>query len=223
MKQLIALLMALFSFSTSNSQTSIYDIAINDISGKAIDLGAFKGKYILFVNVASECGFTPQYAGLEEIHQFYKDNLVVIGLPCNQFGGQEPAAGGHREECQGRPGDRDRDRRGTGRRIHRLGHPSVSATTAQTEEASLELGRQRRLDIEGRGDQHFGVGFLWRIENTIRRTLLDDLALTHDDDLIGQRPHDFEVVADKQVGELVALLQVAQEIDNLRLNRHVER
>ena len=83
--------MALFSFSTSNSQTSIYDIAINNISGKPIDLGAFKGKYILFVNVASECGFTPQYAGLEELHQFYKDNLVVIGLPCNQFGGQEPA------------------------------------------------------------------------------------------------------------------------------------
>ena len=92
MKQFIALLMALLSFSTSNSQTSIYDIAINNISGKPIDLGAFKGKYILFVNVASECGFTPQYAGLEELHQLYKDNLIVIGLPCNQFGGQEPAA-----------------------------------------------------------------------------------------------------------------------------------
>jgi len=91
MKQIIALLMALFSFSTSNSQTSIYDIAINDISGKPIDLGSFKGKYILFVNVASECGFTTQYAALEELHQLYKDNLVVIGLPCNQFGGQESA------------------------------------------------------------------------------------------------------------------------------------
>ena len=92
MKQIIALLMALFSFSTSNSQTSIYDIAINDISGKSIDLGAFKGKHILFVNVASECGFTPQYAGLEELHKQFKDDLIVIGLPCNQFGGQEPAA-----------------------------------------------------------------------------------------------------------------------------------
>ena len=91
MKQLVALLMALFSFSASNAQTSIYDIAINDISGKSIDLGAFKGQYILFVNVASECGFTSQYAGLEELHQLYKDNLIVIGLPCNQFGGQEPA------------------------------------------------------------------------------------------------------------------------------------
>ena len=92
MKQLIALLMALASFSNINAQASIYDIAINDISGKSIDLGAFKGKHILFVNVASKCGFTPQYAGLEELHQQFKDDLVVIGLPCNQFGGQEPGA-----------------------------------------------------------------------------------------------------------------------------------
>jgi len=92
MKQLIALLMALVSFSNINAQASIYDIAINDISGKSMDLGAFKGKHILFVNVASKCGFTPQYAGLEELHQQFKDDLVVIGLPCNQFGGQEPGA-----------------------------------------------------------------------------------------------------------------------------------
>ena len=92
MKQLITLLMGLFSFSISNPQISIYDISINDINGKSIDLGAFKGKYILFVNVASECGFTPQYAGLEELHKQFKDDLIVIGLPCNQFGGQEPAA-----------------------------------------------------------------------------------------------------------------------------------
>ena len=90
MKQLIALLMGVFSFFISNAQTSIYDIAINDISGKPIDLEDFKGKHILFVNVASECGFTPQYAGLEELHKQFKDNLIVIGLPCNQFGGQEP-------------------------------------------------------------------------------------------------------------------------------------
>ena len=81
--------MAIFTFSTSNAQESIYDVAINDISGNPIDLNAFKGKYILFVNVASECGFTPQYAGLEELHQQFKEGLVVIGLPCNQFGKQE--------------------------------------------------------------------------------------------------------------------------------------
>ena len=92
MKNLILLIMALFTFTTSNAQESIYDIAINDISGNPIDLNEFKGKHVLFVNVASECGFTSQYAGLEELHQQYKNDLIVIGLPCNQFGGQEPAA-----------------------------------------------------------------------------------------------------------------------------------
>ena len=82
--------MVLFTFTTSNAQESIYDVAINDISGNPIYLNEFKGKHILFVNVASECGFTQQYAGLEELHQQFKDGLVVIGLPCNQFGGQEP-------------------------------------------------------------------------------------------------------------------------------------
>lgn len=81
--------MALFTFTTSNAQESIYDVAINDISGNPIDLNEFKGKHILFVNVASECGFTPQYAGLEELYKQFKEGLVVIGLPCNQFGGQE--------------------------------------------------------------------------------------------------------------------------------------
>jgi glutathione peroxidase len=82
--------MSLFTFITTNAQESVYDIEINDISGNSIDLKQFRGKYILFVNVASECGFTPQYAGLEELHQQFKEDLVVIGLPCNQFGGQEP-------------------------------------------------------------------------------------------------------------------------------------
>lgn len=90
MKNLILIIMSLFSFTTTNAQESIYDIEINDISGNPIDLKQFRGKHILFVNVASECGFTPQYAGLEELHQQFKENLVVIGLPCNQFGGQEP-------------------------------------------------------------------------------------------------------------------------------------
>lgn len=69
---------------------SIYNIKINDISGKPIDLSTFKGKKILFVNTASECGFTGQYEGLQKLHETYKDKLIVIGLPCNQFGGQEP-------------------------------------------------------------------------------------------------------------------------------------
>ena len=69
---------------------SLYDIDLNDIDGTKINLSDFKGKYILFVNVASKCGFTKQYSDLEKLYQKYKDKLVVIGLPCNQFGGQEP-------------------------------------------------------------------------------------------------------------------------------------
>ena len=90
MKRLLLLITALFSTTSSIAQKVIYDVSINDISGELIDLNQFKGKYILFVNVASECGFTSQYEGLEKLYQKYKEHLVVIGLPCNQFGGQEP-------------------------------------------------------------------------------------------------------------------------------------
>ena len=75
---------------TMNINSSIYDISINSITGEPIDLKAFKGKKILFVNTASECGFTGQYEDLEKLHKKYQDKLVVIGVPCNQFGGQEP-------------------------------------------------------------------------------------------------------------------------------------
>ena len=68
---------------------NMYDIKINSLTGEKIDLNQFKGKKILFVNVASECGFTPQYKDLQKLHETYKDKLVVIGLPCNQFGEQE--------------------------------------------------------------------------------------------------------------------------------------
>ncbi len=82
--------------STSNSgskpATPICDIAIKDIDGKVLDLKQFKGKKILFVNVASKCGFTKQYDGLEKLYEKYKDKLVIIGLPCNQFGEQEPGS-----------------------------------------------------------------------------------------------------------------------------------
>ena len=91
MKNVILLIMVFFSYS-ANAQESIYDIAINDIQGSPIYLNEFKGKYILFVNVASECGFTSQYNGLEELYQKFKGNLIIIGVPCNQFGGQEPGS-----------------------------------------------------------------------------------------------------------------------------------
>ncbi len=81
----------------SQANESFYDIKLNDINGKQIDLKSFDDKYILFVNVASKCGFTSQYTDLEKLHQQYQNDLVVIGLPCNQFGGQEP---GNAEEIK---------------------------------------------------------------------------------------------------------------------------
>ena len=74
----------------SKAQESIYDIEIYSISGEKIDLSKFQGKKILFVNVASKCGFTNQYTELEQLYQNYKDKLMIIGVPCNQFGSQEP-------------------------------------------------------------------------------------------------------------------------------------
>ncbi|QTE22578.1 glutathione peroxidase [Polaribacter cellanae] len=78
--------------------TNIYDIKINSLQNKAIDLSEYKNKFILFVNVASKCGFTSQYKELEELSNLYKENLVVIGVPCNQFGKQEPGNASEIEE-----------------------------------------------------------------------------------------------------------------------------
>jgi len=69
---------------------TIYDIEINSLQKNPIHLSDFRGKHLLFVNVASKCGFTPQYKDLEKLHKEYADSLVVIGVPCNQFGKQEP-------------------------------------------------------------------------------------------------------------------------------------
>ena len=89
MKHILVIIMILTS-TFSQAKESFYDIKLNDINGKQIDLKSFEDKYILFVNVASKCGFTSQYTDLEKLHQKYQNDLVVIGLPCNQFGGQEP-------------------------------------------------------------------------------------------------------------------------------------
>ncbi len=72
--------------------TDIYTIEMNSLSNTPIQFSDFKGKHILFVNVASKCGFTPQYKELELLHQEYRDKIVVIGVPCNQFGKQEPGS-----------------------------------------------------------------------------------------------------------------------------------
>lgn len=71
--------------------TTFYQLLAIDIHGKPFDFEQLKGKVVLIVNTASKCGFTPQYEGLEQLYQQYKDKgLVVLGFPCNQFGGQEP-------------------------------------------------------------------------------------------------------------------------------------
>ncbi len=68
---------------------SIHHLELITLDGDRVSLNTFKGKKILFVNVASECGFTNQYKDLQKLHTQYKENLVIIGFPCNQFGGQE--------------------------------------------------------------------------------------------------------------------------------------
>jgi glutathione peroxidase len=70
---------------------SLYDFTARSIDGTPVSLSEYRGKVLLIVNTASKCGFTPQYAGLEKLHEDYADRgLVVLGFPCNQFGAQEP-------------------------------------------------------------------------------------------------------------------------------------
>ena len=70
---------------------SIYDFTMNSIDGQPVSLGSYKGKVVLLVNVASKCGFTPQYAGLEALYEKYKDRgFVIVGVPANNFAQQEP-------------------------------------------------------------------------------------------------------------------------------------
>lgn len=78
-------------------QKSIYAIELNRLDGQPLYLNEFEGKHLLIVNVASKCGFTPQYKDLEKLFQENKEKLMVIGVPCNQFGAQEP---GSQEEIQ---------------------------------------------------------------------------------------------------------------------------
>ena len=95
-KLLILATLAMLMFTgCNNSKTtqSIYDISVKDINGKDVQLSAYKGKVLLIVNVASKCGLTPQYEGLEALYQKYKDQgLEILAFPCNQFLGQEPGS-----------------------------------------------------------------------------------------------------------------------------------
>lgn len=74
-----------------NQISGLYDFVVTDIYGKAFSFASLKGKKVMIVNTASECGYTPQYAGLEELYQKYRSsNLEIIAFPANDFGGQEP-------------------------------------------------------------------------------------------------------------------------------------
>jgi glutathione peroxidase len=83
------ILTTLFLFLTG---TTLHSFEFKSIDGKTISFSSFKGKKILIVNTASKCGYTPQYEDLEKLHEKYKNNLVIIGFPANNFGGQEPGS-----------------------------------------------------------------------------------------------------------------------------------
>ena len=93
---LIIILIVTFNFNIkiySMENKKLYDIEIESITGETISLNKYKGKTILLVNVASNCGFTKQYADLQNLWEKYREkNLIVIGMPSNQFGGQEPGS-----------------------------------------------------------------------------------------------------------------------------------
>ena len=88
MKTILSIILMMTTF-VLNAQ-SIHSFKVAGIDGKQINLAAYKGKKILIVNTASKCGYTPQYESLQKVYDQYKDKLVIIGFPCNQFGGQEP-------------------------------------------------------------------------------------------------------------------------------------
>src|SRR5262249_51397421 len=91
MKPLNLLASILLMHAVAVSADSLYKIPVKDIDGKNTSLGAYKGKVLLIVNVASKCGLTPQYKGLEAMYEKYKDKgFTILGFPCNQFMGQEP-------------------------------------------------------------------------------------------------------------------------------------
>lgn len=87
MKILALMLTLLFA-----APASVYEFKLKTIEGKDFSLAKYKGKKVLVVNTASKCGFTPQYAELQKLADQYKDKLVVVGFPANNFGGQEPGA-----------------------------------------------------------------------------------------------------------------------------------
>jgi glutathione peroxidase len=90
-KLILTLIVFLAAGATAAQAASIYDFTMKSIDGQPVSLKTYSGKVVLLVNVASRCGFTPQYAGLEALYEKYKDRgLVIVGIPANNFGSQEP-------------------------------------------------------------------------------------------------------------------------------------
>ena len=90
-KLILTLIVFLAAGTTAAHAASIYDFTMKSIDGQPVSLKTYSGKVVLLVNVASKCGFTPQYAGLEALYEKYKDRgLVIVGIPANNFGSQEP-------------------------------------------------------------------------------------------------------------------------------------
>ena len=105
MKKILSIAMLLFTLAIANNnlkaQTmsaqpadkySVYQFPVPALDGSKINLNDYKGKKILIVNTASQCGYTPQYEGLEKLYEQYKDKLVIVGFPANNFGAQEPGS-----------------------------------------------------------------------------------------------------------------------------------
>ena len=88
MKYLSLFLLLLWTLKSNNM--NFYDFELKGIDGKQVDLNAYKGKKILIVNVASKCGYTPQYEDLQNLHEQFGNKVAVFGFPANNFGGQEP-------------------------------------------------------------------------------------------------------------------------------------
>lgn len=95
----------MFSAFTLAGDPTIHSFKVKSIEGKTIDFSQFKGKKILVVNTASKCGYTPQYEALQKVYDQYKDKLVIVGFPANNFGAQEPGADSEIQEfCKARFG-----------------------------------------------------------------------------------------------------------------------
>ena len=88
----LSLITLLINLIIMNAQQSVHEFTITSIDGVEKSLSDFKGKKMLFVNTASQCGYTPQYMELQSVHESHGDKLVIIGFPANNFGGQEPGS-----------------------------------------------------------------------------------------------------------------------------------